>query len=45
VSKFSGYYARVLREKQSGLTDNDKVSHIVNNVVNIVLTSIVKMWS
>jgi hypothetical protein len=27
VSKFSGYYARVLREKQSGLTDDDKVTH------------------
>jgi hypothetical protein len=26
VSKFSGYYARVLREKQSGLTDDDKVT-------------------
>ena len=25
VSKFSGYYARVLREKQSGLSDDDKV--------------------
>jgi hypothetical protein len=25
VSKFSGYYARVLREKQSGLSDEDKV--------------------
>ncbi|KAL5671151.1 hypothetical protein ACJX0J_015457, partial [Zea mays] len=24
VSKFSGYYARVLRENQSGLTDDDK---------------------
>jgi hypothetical protein len=31
VSKFSGYYARVLREKQSGLTDDDKVSTIVHN--------------
>jgi hypothetical protein len=26
VSKFSGCYARVLREKQSGLTDDDKVT-------------------
>lgn len=26
VSKFSGYYARVLREKQSGLSDDDKTS-------------------
>jgi hypothetical protein len=31
VSKFSGYYARVLREKQSGLTDDDKVSTNVHN--------------
>jgi len=28
VSKFAGYYARVLREKQSGLTDDDKVTQI-----------------
>jgi hypothetical protein len=41
VSKFSGYYARVLREKQSGLTDDDKVSPIVHNFLNVVLTSIV----
>jgi hypothetical protein len=41
VSKFSGYYARVLREKQSGLTDDDKVSPIVHNFLNLVLTSIV----
>jgi hypothetical protein len=31
VSKFSGYYARVLREKQSGLTDDDKVSTNIHN--------------
>jgi hypothetical protein len=41
VSKFSGYYARVLREKQSGLTDDDKVSPIVHNFLNLVLTCIV----
>jgi hypothetical protein len=41
VSKFSGYYARVLREKQSGLTDDDKVSPIVHNFWNLVLTCIV----
>jgi hypothetical protein len=29
VSKFSGYYARVLRENQSGLTDDDKVRQII----------------
>jgi hypothetical protein len=35
VSKFSGYYARVLREKQSGLTDDDKVSHIVQSLIHV----------
>jgi hypothetical protein len=25
TGKFAGFYARVLRENQSGLTDNDKV--------------------
>jgi hypothetical protein len=28
VSKFSGYYARVLREKQSGISDEDKVRQL-----------------
>jgi hypothetical protein len=28
VSKFSGYYARVLREKQSGMSDEDKVRQL-----------------
>jgi hypothetical protein len=42
VSKFSGYYARVPREKQSGLTDDDKVSHIVHNLFHVVLTFICK---
>jgi hypothetical protein len=32
VSKFSGCYTRVLREKQSGLTDDDKVSTVVHNL-------------
>jgi hypothetical protein len=41
VSKFSGYYARVLREKQSGLTGDDKVSPIAHNFRNLVLTCIV----
>jgi hypothetical protein len=39
VSKFAGYYARVLREKQSGLTDDDKVTQILptlNHVQMIV---------
>jgi predicted metallopeptidase len=45
VSKFSGYYARVLREKQSGLTDEDKVRHIVHNLFHALLTFIVNMWS
>jgi hypothetical protein len=35
VSKFSGYYARVLREKQSGLTDDDKVRHIVQSLIHV----------
>jgi hypothetical protein len=35
VSKFSGYYARVLREKQSGLTDDDKVRHIVHSLIHV----------
>jgi hypothetical protein len=35
VSKFSGYYARVLREKQSGLTDDDKVRQIVQSLNDV----------
>jgi hypothetical protein len=38
VSKFSGYYARVLREKQSGLTDDDKVSLFVHTLMHVHLT-------
>jgi hypothetical protein len=41
VSKFSGYYARVLRDKQSGLTDEDKVRHILHNLFHVVLAVIV----
>jgi predicted metallopeptidase len=45
VSKLSGYYARVLREKQSGLTDDDKVSLIVQTLIHVHMTVIVNMWS
>jgi hypothetical protein len=35
VSKFSGYYARVLRENQSGLTDDDKVRQIIQSLTHV----------
>ena len=40
ISKFSGYYARVLREKQSGLSDEDKVRHFVTILFEVELAVI-----
>jgi hypothetical protein len=41
VSKLSGYYARVLREKQSGLSDEDKVRHFVTFLFRVKLCVLV----
>jgi hypothetical protein len=38
VSKFSGYYSRVLREKQSGLTDDDKVTLFTHSIIHVHMT-------